>query len=284
MTAGDFLIKETSPWFAAFITELLVIVIINILTLMAFARIRHLRKSSTYLIINLAVADLLVGALTVPLYMFQDAEQLDEYTWSLFIKCIPMLSFPLASQVNLSLISLERLHATLFPFRHCLIIKYVYYKIIICSWFITLVMAFLIGYSYLMHYEAGFSYAWASFSLLTLLVLTVSYVIIIVNVQSSRHLPPHGLIPTERKLTVTLFITTGVSVLTILPVGLYNSTPAAMRTKLCNASCPEINVLAHMIYFSSSIVHPLVYAIRLQEFRNAIGNIVTRQSGAEHRI
>ena len=51
-------------WFPVLITESLVILIINAITIIAFARIRHLRKHSTYLIINLTVADLLVGAVT----------------------------------------------------------------------------------------------------------------------------------------------------------------------------------------------------------------------------
>ena len=240
---------------------------------MAFARIRHLRRRSTYLIINMTVADLLVGALTVSLFVFREDQNFKVFTWSTFIKLIAVFAFPLASQVNLCLISLERLHATLFPFRHCLIFKWVYYKIIISSWCITLVMASLMSYLY---FDSGFSYAWASFGLLTLLILTVSYVIIIVNVQSSRYSPPRGLIATERKLTVTLLIVTVFSVLTILPLALYNSMPVDIQDELSDVSRIAINDLAVAIYFACSIVNPLVYAIRLQEFKKAIRKLVAR--------
>ena len=57
-------------WFPVLITESVVILIINAITIIAFARIRHLRKRSTYLIINLTVADLLVGAVTGPLVVY----------------------------------------------------------------------------------------------------------------------------------------------------------------------------------------------------------------------
>ena len=62
--------KLGNAWSKVFITELIVIVIINAFTLVAFARNRHLRKRTTYLIINLTVADLLVGAVTRPVQIF----------------------------------------------------------------------------------------------------------------------------------------------------------------------------------------------------------------------
>ena len=122
----------------------------------------------------------------------------------------------------------------------------------------------------------GVSYAWASISVLTLLVLIASYVIIILNVQSSPHSQHHGIIHTEKKLSVTLFIVTGVSVLTILPWAIYNSTPVDKQKELSNTSRIDIShVLAVM---ASSIVNPLVYAIRMQEFRNAIRNLVCKST------
>jgi len=61
---------DDSPvWLPVFIIEFHVISIINIITIIAFARISHLRKRSTYLIMNLTVADLLVGAVTGPLFV-----------------------------------------------------------------------------------------------------------------------------------------------------------------------------------------------------------------------
>ena len=64
MTTEDSPKKDETNWFPVFITESLMISIINAITITAFARHRHLRKRSTYLIINLTAADLLVGAVT----------------------------------------------------------------------------------------------------------------------------------------------------------------------------------------------------------------------------
>ena len=53
--------KEERFWFAAFVIEIIVVFLLNTFTLAIYTRNRHLRKRSTFLIINLTVADLLVG-------------------------------------------------------------------------------------------------------------------------------------------------------------------------------------------------------------------------------
>ena len=276
MTAEDSPKTEETNWLPVLITvEFVVISIINVITIIAFARIRHLRKRSTYLIINLTIADLLVGAVTGPLlvYFKQDC------SWPGLLFCALHVTFPIASQLNLSLISLERLHATLFPFRHCLITKCVYFKIIIANWLISFSLAFVMANLT----QGAIPYAVGSFSVITLLVLTVSYIIIFVNVQSNPHSQHHGSIHQERKLSITLFIVTGVSVLAILPMAIYNSLPAAIKQKWHSASRVDIRLILHMIYFANSMVNPLVYAIRMQEFRKAFVNLVSRQNQADKR-
>ena len=69
-TAWDISSQDHTIWFAAVVTESIVIFLINTYTLIVFARNRHLRKGSTYLIINLTVADLLVGAVTHPMDLY----------------------------------------------------------------------------------------------------------------------------------------------------------------------------------------------------------------------
>ena len=56
--------------FAVYVTQYIAIFTINGVTLLAFARNHHLRKRTTYLITNLTVADLLVGAVTHPMDLY----------------------------------------------------------------------------------------------------------------------------------------------------------------------------------------------------------------------
>ena len=71
------------------------------------------------------------------------------FSWRKFVILTFSSIFPLASQANLSLISLERLHATVYPFRHCLIAKWVYFKIIIGSWLIAFLLSSVIAFVHL---------------------------------------------------------------------------------------------------------------------------------------
>ena len=271
MTAEDSPIKEDPNWFPVFIAEFLVISIINAITITAFARHRHLCKRSTYLIMNLTLADLLVGAVTGPLYSLNRHKEDNVFT------CAIKLTFLIASYLNLSFISLERLHATLFPFRHCSITKLVYIKLIIACWTTTLLLAFVVA----VLSEEVFQYAWASFSAATLIVPAVCYIIIIVNVQTSPHSQHHGSVHKERKLSITLLIVTGVSVLTILPMAIYKSMPQHIKDKWKSASRVDVHDTLAVISFASSMVNPLVYAIRMQGFRKALRNLVSRQRQAE---
>ena len=70
MATEDFQTTEGVAWFSVLISEFLVTSIVNAITIIAFARISHLRKHSTYLIMNLTVADMLVGVVTGPLFFY----------------------------------------------------------------------------------------------------------------------------------------------------------------------------------------------------------------------
>ena len=269
--------EDISVWFPIFITEFLLILMINAITIIAFARIRHLRKRSTYLIINLAVADLLVGAVAGPLHVYQRFKENQYFSWPGFITWAVKLTFIIASPMNLSLVSLDRLHATLFHFRHCLITKWSYFRIIIGSWFITLLFSSLMAGLYLNGLYSLFAYARTSFDVVNLLVLAVSYIVIFVNIYRRPHSQNSAALQAERKLSITLSIVTGVSVRTILPWATYKSLPQNTRANQTSISIIDIHNTLAVISFANSIVNPFVYAIRMQELRKAIQNLVSRQ-------
>ena len=271
--------KLENAWSKDFITEFIVIVIINAFTLVAFARNRHLRKCTTYLIINLTVADLLVGAVSGPLEIFgPDFDDKHGFSWKKLIISTLRLIFPLASAANLSLISLERLHATLFPFRHCLNDKGFYFKVIIGSWMITLLLAFLMS----VLEELDLVLIWYSIACctsLTLLIITVSSVIIIKKVSSSNPPPQHfSAVASERKLSVTLSIVTVVSFLTILPLNILMIIEQYILNDMSPAAFIQIDDTLFLLYYANSIVNPLIYAIRMQEFRKAAKELCKRSA------
>ena len=268
--------KEKSIWMATFLTELIVIVLINLFTLATFARNRHLRKRSTYLVINLTIADLLLGVAAVLLtilepYILESHNILGEhFNWYAFLYLTLETLFPAASLANLSLISLERLHATIYPFRHCLIREQVYFTVITFSWLLALLFASMMAILVTLRAQFTlFFYAFASYCFITVLIITVSYVIIILNVKSSpqSHIFGSKLLA-EKKLSITLFAMTVASFLTILPWAVW----VMLRHIWCELS-PAIAYRFHLtfvaLYLCNSIVNPIIYALRMQEFRKA---------------
>ena len=266
--------ETKDAWFAVFLTEFIMMFIINALTLVAFAKTHHLRKRRTYLIMNLTVADLGQGVVGGPvtLWFFRTGKQPGHGFKNSYICLMISDIFYVASLGNLALISLERLHATLYPFRHCLVGERTYYKIIILGWFGALTLSSVLSVIHMNDAVAG-RYTWIIYILLILVVLLTSYVIIISKV--TRKTPSQQLrsvISAERKLSVTLFIVSAASTLTLLPWVI------TTLISVLSSGFPWIQFSPHgrissivlAFYYLNSILNPVIYAIRLPEFRRAL--------------
>ena len=208
----------------------------------------------------------------------RDLELSTAFSWESFVYLTLTELFPVASLANISLISLERLHATLFLFRHCLVGKRDYLIIILCSWLFSLTLSSVIALLYLRLSLAN-PYVNASHTFLTLVDVTVSYVIIISTVKNNPPSPNAGLVlSTERKLTVTLFIVTVVPFLTILSRTILQIIPPHMSS---SKACPEIfyriDYFFFALYLFSYIVNTVIYAVRMQEFRKAARKLVLQR-------
>ena len=208
-------------WIAVWLTQFIMVFIINAFTLVVFARSRHLRRRNTYLIMNLTVADLLIAAVSGPeaILLLKENKRPTKGFGVLHVYLIISDMCWIASLGNLVLISLERLHATLYPFRHyCLVGKRIYYKIIIFSWFGALTLACGLQISRMIDVPLADRCLWIIYIFLTLAVLTTSYVIIISKFIRRPHVQQLGsVMSAERKLSVTLFIVSAASILTLLP-------------------------------------------------------------------
>lgn len=212
--------SECIPWTVILISECLAIATVNIVTIIVFVRQHELRRRGTYLIIHLAMLDLLVGAVSGPLYI--------EWNMALFcglwdykfndlgadhVKLALIILFPFSSLINLAAISVERLHATFSPFISRVMNKRIYAVAICVIWLPTaiweglrIVFSHVLFIGYFTHLSA------------CLLVICVSYASIFIKARRSpRHLQNRVADHRERKLTMTLLIVTLVSLLTWLP-------------------------------------------------------------------
>ena len=269
--------KEDSIWMATLLTELIAVVLINLFTLATFARNRHLRKRSTYLVINLTTADLLLGVAAVLLQILEprilESHNIlgEHFNWYAFLYLTLESLFPAASLVNLSLISLERLHATIYPFRHCLIREQIYFTVITFSWLLALLFASMVAILAVLRGQLTLDfYVFASYCFITVLIIIVSYVIIISNVKSSPQSHNFGSkLLAEKKLSITLFVMTVASFLTILPLAVWIAMLRHIGWELSPVIAYRFNLTFFALYLCNSIVNPIIYALRMQEFRKA---------------
>ena len=134
---------ECITWVVLGLTESVTIIALNSLTVIVFCRDRNFRKRSTYLVISLAVADMLSGGISAHDLLYNVGETCNFWGpnrayW--YIPQVFILWFPVCSLTNMTVISLERLNATFWPFRHRTIKKSVYCVLIIAIWLTTLLL------------------------------------------------------------------------------------------------------------------------------------------------
>ena len=285
--------SDCIPWLVVLITECLAIVIFNIITIIIFLKQRQLQRKSTYLIIHLAMVDLLVGAVSGPLQIeielarFCDLWQFNwNLTWSFRVKYAFRKLFAFASLINLVFVSLERLHAAFRPFKHRFIKKRVYAVIIAAIWFMATVRELL----QIMLQRTGRRFPFISsilyfpFYLTPVCVICVSYLLIVIKVRCSRHPYHHGAARRERKLTGTSLIVALLSLLLWLPVITYVSVGAFHSQSTFNFSLQSqfhIFMIVLTLFLANSMVNPVIYALRMPEFRAGLSQIFHRGRNRE---
>ena len=265
-------------WFAMWLTEFIMMFIINAFTLIIFARTLQLRKRSTYLIMNLTVADLLIAAVSGPeaLWFLKTEKRPGHGLRALHLIISDMCW--IASLGNLVLVSLERLHAILYPFRHyCLVGKRIYYKIIIFSWLAALTLACGLKISRMNDASLANRYLWIIYVFLTLIVLTTSYVIITSKfIRKPRVQQLGSIMSAEWKLSATVLIVSAASTLTLLPWVIITCISISSDSH----SWTEVTTLniGLAFYYLNSILNPVLYAIRLPEFRRALKELFCKNT------
>ena len=274
--------SQCIPWLVVLIIECLAIFILNIITIVVFVKKkRQIQRRSTYLIVHLAIVDLLLGVVSGPLQIEHTMtwycplwKYRRDTIWSSRLSFAFAHLFSFASLTNLIAISLERLHATFCPFRHRFVRKWVYRAIIIVIWLIAIVrevaQIFLweIGY-----FEVINAYLYLPFYAVSLFVICVSYILIVIKVRCSRHPQFHSRSKRERKLTGTALIVSLVSLLCFLPAMIYGACLRLLFTCFRNV---HIQIAVLVLFLANSLVNPIIYALRMPEFREGLIQLVYR--------
>ena len=202
-----------------------------------------------------------------------------------YIPQVFILWYPVCSLANMTVISLERLNATFWPFRHRTVKNSVYWVLIIAIWLTALFFSCALVIIYYYTYKRDYYYyAWGSFISICLLVICVSYVFIFVKLRFGNQPRHHGAANRERKLTVTLFTMTSLSLLLWLP---YVITSSLFFASNISSSLSKIGLFrlqggSIVFLYANSFLNPILYTMRMPSFRRAL-KMLCRQRPQPHR-
>ena len=265
--------RECITWSAIYLIGHIAIVTFNAITIVAFMKNCQLRKRSTYLLLNLGVVDMAVGftglwtVYELGLYCKLWKGSLKWWEQHPFAQMI-RLTFALCSLVNITIISLERLHATVRPFRHRFVKKRVYWLIIAVSYLIAVLFSVISLCIPLTNSLERPYNATSSLTSACILIIFLSYSVIFIKVKCSPQPRHHVVAGIERRLTVTLFVVTFVSLLMWTPYIIQSFlwyTTKIFSSYPSHLTCSVITLLG-----LNSLVNPILCVIRIPQFNKAV--------------
>lgn len=274
------LASEQVTWTVLYSCLALFTVIGNLLSMAVFLNSSRLRRMRTsLLLINLAVADLLVGAVAVPMY--------EVFQWPLsplalnatFItsyKAIDLLT-GFASLFGLTVIGLERVFSVFWPHRHRTTGKLPYFVAVSLCWLLSSfqVLLHILNTQGIIEFKVFFFNAMFALSVI-LVVMLVTYPAVWYKVQArqtelrDRH-RKHSRVSSEQeqKLILTVAIVTGVFLITWLPFHLLN-----IAVFFCVRCRQKVGInLIHaikLLHYSNSFMNLIIYSFRFPDFRQTL--------------
>ena len=166
---------------------------------------------------------------------------------------------------NITVISLELLHATYWPFRHCVLKRWIFKALIAVTW----IIAGAISSAYIAHRElrVEYFYLWNLFNAFCLTIIPISYASIYVKVRYGAQGLHHNAATRERKLTTTLFIVTFLSLSLWL---LYFVTWVVMEASDYLVTPPfRLFYFFIFLFHANSLINPILYLIKISGYRRA---------------
>ena len=265
-------------WSSAFGLLAVLIILGNFFTIWVFHR-QGSRKRSYFLLISLAVADLMVGLFAIPLFIKGSSTE-HSHLWRLVSKSFEAFT-GLTSIYTLAVISLERMFAIVCPLRHRTLTSLNYIYAIAIPWMVAAVfVTVLILYSYEIIKHPSYRFLLLLFQTTPLLTMCVAYFSIWIKRKSTKGIRNHRA-ARESKLANTLFLVSGASLITWTPYQMINNLSyfegLGFRISL------TIFYLSKILQFSNSLVNVVIYPQRIPEFKTILKNIINCCRAASQR-
>ena len=252
-------------WELCFGLLAVLIVVGNSLTIWIFLK-QKFRKRAHFLLISLAVADLLVGLLAVPLFCIKASS--DRFSrWRFYAWLYVDIFTGLTSVFTLAVISLERMYAVGWPLRHKTLRFRAYKFAIVTPWILAaIVTSIRVLFDNGLMAFTDFQVVISVSPLAPTLVICSAYCVIWWK-RKTRMENRNQQIQRETKLVKTLFLITGASLLTWLPFQIVNILET-YRIAFFGT------YIIKLLQFSNSLVNVIIYPFRIPEFKGALLTIL----------
>ena len=270
-------------WCIAFSALNVIIVTLNVLTLLVFfTSKRLLRKRLNHFLVLLAITDMIVGLVVIPLYIYQlvswwenDHHVLRNALFNLFTAMDILCGF--ASIFTLVVIAGDRVYAICLPLSHKVAPKGLYWFMMSLVWILPglLVMYYILSTFNLVPKKVFIYLFFCSISV-SLLVICVSYVLVWLRVKCfkiSHRLK--GPCFREKRLAEMLFLVTLVFTFTWLPFHVLNFIFYFCSSQVCQPSSSLVQ-FSKLLHYSNSFLNPIIYSYRNSEFRKGFKMLLKR--------
>ena len=278
-------------WCVAYAIVTVAIIFSNVAAILAFTKSRLLRKFGNYFLVNLAVADLMVGTIALPMYIH--LIYISPYTGSSETKVKPFqtahIAFDvfsgMASVFTLTVISLERVYAIFGPLQYRRLSRRTYFIVLAKVWILAgaLTGTWLLDSFEIIHPKI-FEFALALLSFTSLLVMIASYVALWLKIKIWSRNQHRAAGEKERNLAVAIAIITAVFLTTWTPFHIMNIL-VNFKTSLLDGIPYEVILLAKFLHYGNSTVNPVIYCYKISEFRRALKNLIAgKKKSRETRV
>ena len=248
----------------------------NGLVVASFIRNSRLRTITNYFVVSLAVADILVGVVSIPIWIsmllyssggctLQDVY----YVLDLFAGTCSIL--------HLVTISLERFFAVVYPIRHRNTSAKVYVIFLVVVWVIPAVACGAANKLKSINRQANMLFLFIGFFVIPLLVILFTYAMIW-RAANNRIQPSQDSsrsMKRDMRIAITIALVIGFFVIAWLPFFIVQ-----LLLVFCEKCQPgifstELLLFLKFMHYSNSAVNPIVYAVKIPEFRRAFKQLVS---------
>ena len=262
---------EDVPWMVVYICEAAMILTGNCVTVYIFWNIRKRLKRTSYLLISLAVADFTVGIALILWVLNGITVVMGKDLGNIFIEAATVIGcLGITSSISsLALISLERMYAILWPFRHRMLNMWHYHVSAGVVWLIasinaTITVQFNI---YSTNTNNPYRFVMAITVIILVVVITAAYLAILISTRRNRLASATvRSMEQNKKIAKTLFIVTVASIITCLP----NGVGVAFTNYVPDKESLFIAQIIFATQYANSFLNPVIYSLKIPEFQTSV--------------